>query len=225
MPTITPADVLICAAGYLIDTISGLIPTPTCTQDAVDQLMIIFMQQALAVNDAVTAQRVLQEHTQAERVIEEERQAIAAWELLQAQVTALPTFKAEETNDIPALPQGIPQITQSEYDDYNAPPSANTKQQQEIRTRTRDFMLEFMETPGYKAPIMAQQAALRKYPRVCSPQQQNGRPPRVPPSHEISQVQRHMDQVIRDRDTSSHHNCGNHLLCPRRRDTRRQKRQ
>ena len=32
----------------------------------------------------------------------------------------------------PALPQGIPQITQDEYDDYNAPPSANMQQQREM---------------------------------------------------------------------------------------------
>ena len=32
----------------------------------------------------------------------------------------------------PALPQGIPQITQDEYDDYNAPPSANMRQQWEM---------------------------------------------------------------------------------------------
>ena len=73
MPTITPADALICAAGYLIDTISGLIPTPTCTMDAVDQLMVIFKQQASAANNAATAQRVLRECAQAERVIKEER--------------------------------------------------------------------------------------------------------------------------------------------------------
>jgi hypothetical protein len=42
MPTITPADALICAADYLTDAISGLVPTPTGTQDAVDQLMVIF---------------------------------------------------------------------------------------------------------------------------------------------------------------------------------------
>jgi hypothetical protein len=42
MPTITPDDALICAADYLTDAIVGLIPAPTATQDAVDQLMVIF---------------------------------------------------------------------------------------------------------------------------------------------------------------------------------------
>ena len=39
--------------------------------DAVDQLMIIFKQQACAANDAATAKRVLREHAQAERVIKD----------------------------------------------------------------------------------------------------------------------------------------------------------
>ena len=60
MPTITPADALIlCGSDSLTDAIAGLVPTPTCTMDAVDQLMIIFKQQACAANDAATGQRVL----------------------------------------------------------------------------------------------------------------------------------------------------------------------
>jgi len=90
--------------------------------DAVDQLMIIFKQQACAANDAATAQRVLRERAQAERVIEDERQANEAPEPVQAQATVSPIFELEEPNDIPALPQGIPQITQDEYDNYNTPP-------------------------------------------------------------------------------------------------------
>ena len=78
MPTITPADALIRAADSLTDAIMGLIPTPTCTTDAVDQLMVIFNQQARKANNAATAQRVLREHAQAERVIKEERQTIKA---------------------------------------------------------------------------------------------------------------------------------------------------
>jgi hypothetical protein len=62
------------------------------------------------------------------------------------------------------LPQGIPQNTQDEYDDYNAPPSANTGHKQETQTLTQDFMLQCMEIPGYKAPFTAQQVASRKYP-------------------------------------------------------------
>jgi hypothetical protein len=78
MPTITPSDALIRAADYLTDAILGLIPAPTCTQDAVDQLMVIFKQHARADNDAATAQKMLRrEQAQAERLIEEERQILA----------------------------------------------------------------------------------------------------------------------------------------------------
>jgi limonene-1,2-epoxide hydrolase len=126
MPTITPADALIRAADSLTDAIAGLVPTPTCTQDAVDQLMVIFKQQARAAKDAATAQRVLRECAQAERVIKEECQAHLAQETTQAQVTVLPTFEIKEPNDIAESPQGIPQITQDEYNEYTTPPSANT---------------------------------------------------------------------------------------------------
>jgi hypothetical protein len=163
LPTITPADALIRAADYLTDAILGLVPTPTGMQDAVDQLMVIFKQQAHAAKDAATAQRVLRERAQAERVIEEERQAHVAQETTQAQVTALPTIEIEEPNDIAESPQGIPQITQDEYDEYTTPPSANTQQQQESQTLMQEFMLQCMEIPGYKAPFTARQAALRKY--------------------------------------------------------------
>ena len=131
MPTITPANALIRAADSLTDASMGLIPTPTCTMDAVDQLMVIFKQQVRATNNAATAQRVLREHAQAERVIEEDRQA------KEAQTSRTPTsfppipaispsFELEEPNDIPASPQGIPQITQDDSDDYNDSPAANT---------------------------------------------------------------------------------------------------
>jgi hypothetical protein len=66
MPTITSAGALIRAADSLTVAIGGLIPTPTCTMDAVDQLVVIFKLQARAANNAVTAQRVLR-RTQAEK--------------------------------------------------------------------------------------------------------------------------------------------------------------
>jgi len=84
--------------------------------------MIIFTQQACAANNAATAQRVLRECAQAERVIEEEQQANEALEQIQGQVTAPPIFELEEPNDIPALPQGIPQIMQDDCDNYTPPP-------------------------------------------------------------------------------------------------------
>jgi hypothetical protein len=107
MPTITPANALICAADSLTDAIAGLVPTPTGTQDAVDQLMVIFKQQASAAKDAAAAQRMLRERAQAERVIEEECQAHVAQETTQVQVTASPTIEIKEPNDIAESPQGI----------------------------------------------------------------------------------------------------------------------
>ncbi len=78
--------------------------------------------------------------------------------------TASPIFEQEEPNDIPTSPHGLPQITQDEFNDYNALPAANTQQQQETQTLTQDFMLQCMEIPGYTAPFTARQAASRKYP-------------------------------------------------------------
>ncbi len=162
MPTITPANTLIRAADYLTDAIAGLIPAPTATQDAVNQLMVIFKQQARTANDTATAQRVLRECAQAQRVINQKCQATTAQEPTQAQVTEHPTIESKEPNDTTIAPQGIPQITQDKYD---SPSSANTRQQQrETRTLTQEFMLHFMGIPGYKAPFTARQAASRQYP-------------------------------------------------------------
>ncbi len=165
MPSITPADALIHAADYLTDAISGLIPTSTVTADVVDQLMEIYMQQARAMRDAATAQRVLREQAQAERVIEEEyqRQQAATAPTVKAedQAAPAPTFQVEDENNAATAPQVIPQIMQDEYD---SPPSANTHQQCKVRILMQDFMLQCMEIPGYKAPFTPKQAASRKYP-------------------------------------------------------------
>ena len=67
MPTITPANALICATNDLADAISGIIPPPIMTQEAVDQLMHIFKQQAKKAKDDAATQRVLKEHAKAER--------------------------------------------------------------------------------------------------------------------------------------------------------------
>jgi hypothetical protein len=143
---------LICAADYLTDTILGLVPAPTCTQDAVDQLMVIFKQQVCTANDTATAQRVLRAHAQAERVIKEEQPTHVQQKSVQAQVTPSPSFEIKVNNDIGDTLQGIPQITQDKYD---SPPSANTRQQRETRTLNQEFMLQCMEIPGYNPPFTA----------------------------------------------------------------------
>jgi hypothetical protein len=52
----------------LTNAIAGVVPPPNMTQEAVEQLMVIFKQQAKKTKDDATTQRVLKEHAQAERV-------------------------------------------------------------------------------------------------------------------------------------------------------------
>jgi hypothetical protein len=68
MPIITTSDALIHAADNLTDAIAGIIPPPNITADAIDQLINIFKLQAEKEKDKATAQRVLKERAQAERV-------------------------------------------------------------------------------------------------------------------------------------------------------------
>ena len=51
MPTLTPTDALIGAADGLTNTIAGIIPPPTVTTDAIDQLINRFKSQAKKAND------------------------------------------------------------------------------------------------------------------------------------------------------------------------------
>ncbi len=71
MPIITLDNALIQVADYLTDAILGLVPKKTITVDTVDQLMTFFKLQANKVNkkDTTSAQRVLRDHAQAERVM------------------------------------------------------------------------------------------------------------------------------------------------------------
>ncbi len=71
MPTIMPAYTLICAANSLTDAIAGIVPPPNMTTDAINQLINIFKSQAEKAKDAATAQRVLKERAQAQRVLTE----------------------------------------------------------------------------------------------------------------------------------------------------------
>jgi hypothetical protein len=68
MPTITAANALIRADDDLTNTIAGVILPPNMTQEAVEQLMVIFKQQAKKAKDNATTQTVLKERSQAERV-------------------------------------------------------------------------------------------------------------------------------------------------------------
>ncbi len=59
-------------------------------------------------------------------------------------------------------------------------------------------------------------------PLVFSPCRRDRRPPWVPTLNEASKIQRHVDQVIWNRDTPPCHNDGDHLLHQVRQHTRRQ---
>ncbi len=59
MPTITAADALIQAADDLTNAIAGVVPPSNMTREAVEQLMVIFKQQAKKAKDNATTQRVL----------------------------------------------------------------------------------------------------------------------------------------------------------------------
>ncbi len=127
MPTITTTDALIRAANDLTNTITGVVPPPNMTQEAVEQLMVIFKQQAKKAKDNATTQRVLKERAQAERVHNE----------------SMPNM----TNHSPHTPVEVPYpnaefghvpetpvISQDEEDTICAYPAANTHQQRKGQT-------------------------------------------------------------------------------------------
>jgi hypothetical protein len=158
MPTITPADALIRAANDLTNAISGVTPPPpNMTWDAVDQLMLIFKQQAKKAKDNATTQRVLKEHAQAERVHNESTPSSTG------PSPPLP-FKVDYPNvDVGNL-QGTPVILQDEEDNKHSSPASNTCQQRKVRTITQDYLFHMMDIPGLTKPFSNQQAAARKYP-------------------------------------------------------------
>jgi hypothetical protein len=164
MLSITPENALIEVADYLTDAISGLVPKTTITADATDQLMAIFKLQAKANKDTGTAQRVLGDCAQAERMIKEEQELeknANQKEIQHRHVTPSPTFEVEYTKDTALANRALPQITHNKFE---APQLANTHQQQRARMLTQDFMLECMEIPGFKALFTPRQAAARQYP-------------------------------------------------------------
>jgi hypothetical protein len=54
MPTLTPTDALIRAAGNLTSAIAGVVPPPNMTTDAINQLMHIFKHQAKTTKNNAT---------------------------------------------------------------------------------------------------------------------------------------------------------------------------
>ena len=154
MPTITPADALIQAAADLTDVLTGVVPPPNMTRDAVDQLMTIFKQQAKKAKDDATTQRVQKERARAERVHNEQATRPASPSTIPPLEVTYPAI------DVGSL-QGTPIISQDE-DDID--PAANTRLQRQVRTLTQDCLFHMMDIPGITKPFTNQQAASRKYP-------------------------------------------------------------
>jgi hypothetical protein len=71
MPTLTPGNALIKAADILFEAITGTIPISSITIDAITAHLKIFKQQANCSKDATSAQRVLTQRAQAQRVCTE----------------------------------------------------------------------------------------------------------------------------------------------------------
>jgi hypothetical protein len=68
MPTLTPGEALIKAADILLEAIMGTLPVSSITDDAITALLKIFKQHANCSKDATSAQRVLTQRAQAQRV-------------------------------------------------------------------------------------------------------------------------------------------------------------
>ena len=157
MPTITPANALIRAADDLTDALTGVVPPPNMTRDAVDQLMRIFKQQTEKAKEDATTQRVLKKHARDEWVHNEESNQPASPSPLPPLEVTYPAI------DVGTL-QGTPVISQDDDDSIYSTPSANTRFQRQIRTLTQDYLYHMMDIPSITKPFTNRQAAACRYP-------------------------------------------------------------
>ena len=129
----------------LTDAITGIVPPPNMTTDAIDQLITIFKSQAEKAKDAATAQRVLKGRAQAQRVHTEANH--------------------QEDIEVPTTEhiRNTPFITQDDHLDTSTP-AENTRLQHKVRTITQDYLYHMMDTPGLAQPFTNKQAAASKYP-------------------------------------------------------------
>jgi hypothetical protein len=127
------------------------------TQVAVEQLMVIFKQQAKKAKDNATTQRVLKKRAQAERVHNESMPSMINHS--PHTLVEVP-YPDAEFGHVPETPV----ISQDEDDTIGAYPAANTCQQQKVQTITQDYLFHMMDIPGLTKPFSNQQAASRKYP-------------------------------------------------------------
>jgi hypothetical protein len=127
------------------------------TRDAVDQLMLIFKQQAKKAKDNATTQRVLKEHAQAERVHNESTP-------IPTDPSQPPPFEVNYPDVDVANLQGTCVILQDEDDYKHSSPTSNTCQQWKVCTIMQDYLLHMMDISGLTKPFSNQQAAAHKYP-------------------------------------------------------------
>ena len=152
MPTMTPADALIKAADNLNEAIQGVIPEKGQTQEAIEQLMQIFKQQAKSAHNGADSQRVLMEEALSQRVQTEE--------------------VAEETENNSELEDSAiqenqytnPVLTETpDPDEVQESPAMSTRSKATPRTITQDVLMHVAEISGGKNGITAKSAASRKF--------------------------------------------------------------
>jgi hypothetical protein len=138
MPTLTPSDAFIRAADSLTDAIAGIIPPPNITMNAIDQLINIFKLKTEQDMDSATAQRVLKERAQAERVgtkTKDQRPSMAPTaKPTTTTVTtpmSFPPLEVEYPNLDTGMPQGTLMISQNKMDN-NSSQAANTCLQRKV---------------------------------------------------------------------------------------------
>ena len=163
MPTLTPADALIKAADDLTAAIAGNIPPSTITDNAITQLLQIFKQQANSTNDAVSAQRVLTDRAQRQRVHNEE---VPTATPTRTSSTITASNRTTSTITVPtAVPTTNTEFPPLEIEETittaDTTPASNTRHQQRLRTITQDCAFHLTEATSQFNP---QQARSRQYP-------------------------------------------------------------
>ncbi len=170
MPTLTPSHALIRATNNLTNAIAGIIPPPNITTDAIDQLINIFKLQAEKEKDVATAQMVLKEHAQAERVgtktkDHSPRTAPAAKPTTTIVNTPMsfPSLEVEYPDLNTGMLRETPMMSQDKMGN-NLSPAANTRLQWKVQTIMQGYLFHLMGTPELPRLFTNQQAASQSIP-------------------------------------------------------------
>jgi hypothetical protein len=142
---------------------------PNITTDAIDQLINTFKLQAKKDKDTATAQRVLKERAQAEKVCtktkDQSPSMVPTAKPTTTTVTtsmSFPPLEVEYPDLDKGMLRGTPMISQDEMGNSSSP-AANTCLQQKVQTIMQDYLVHLMDTPGLPRLFTNQQAASRKY--------------------------------------------------------------